>query len=716
MNVAETISRYLVGGIFYLFMFAGCSAASYAISVRYFSQLTTSVRLLAAAVAFYWIISVWFIATASVGGWTLPGSLALSLALLLLAGRFFTTSSRRKIALKDVKTARRALRLLAMPKILLMLSPLLLSIGIRFGRGLVAPPLAWDALTYHLLKAGRWVQTGGFARESAPYAAQYYDYFPSLGSVPWAWTMLASHSDELLVWTSLLVYLGTVLCCYAASRCLGCNRRLAALACAIVASSPAVVGFFTSCYVDTTGLAMLLCSAGLLVQLVRTGNIALGVFSAGAAALAAGTKHSFAPSCVIVASAAVIALPWKGRLGASVRGSFLLFLVSIPPMFEYFRAQFRFSNPVYPIGLHLPGNLRLVGNEGFMEALYGPTRGKSSYDPAEIENFVKTFLFGNLDSEHLNLTFWAPVVALCGLIALVRFWGSNRGLYLVAVTSVVIAAAAPVLSLLGPQAAHYRGLYALTMGRFFLPLYACLLIMLLRQQVPGYKLVAFGAFGVNLWYQLPWGYKSRDIVLFGIMLVVVLLGIVWPIVRLRGQQMSARIAGAICLAASLFLLAGVAVVRDRSRSFYYRNNIAYFDHYRLYPASVIADIWEYCDTLRGATIACTSGFAMNGQTWYRYPLMGKRLQNKIVYIPPTTDGSLESLLTDNPQLDPAKWIERLYAGGVHYLVMFFPQPAEAGWVDRLPQLFRLILVNQGDRGVMYELSPLVNKGGGEAGP
>lgn len=92
---------------------------------------------------------------------------------------------------------------------------------VRLVRGLVAPPLVTDALTYHLLRAGRWASTGGWAAERGPDVWGYYEFHPVAGDALWAWAMLPFSSDAVVGLASALTWLALGLSTYAAARALG---------------------------------------------------------------------------------------------------------------------------------------------------------------------------------------------------------------------------------------------------------------------------------------------------------------------------------------------------------------------------------------------------------------------------------------------------------------------------------------------------------------
>ncbi|MER3439502.1 MAG: hypothetical protein C4346_18985, partial [Chloroflexota bacterium] len=61
-----------------------------------------------------------------------------------------------------------------------------------------------------------------------------------------------------------------------------------------------------------------------------------------------------------------------------------------------------------------------------------------------------------------------------------------------------------------------------------------------------------------------------------------------------------------------------------------------------FPRGSVAG-WRYLDNpSRPLTIAFTTGWTPPGHHWFLYPLMGRRLQNRITYISPAPSGALLS--------------------------------------------------------------------------
>ena len=90
------------------------------------------------------------------------------------------------------------------------------------SRMLILPPLAWDALTYHVVKAAMWVQAGGPLTFEAPGGWSFYKLRLAGAESFVAWAMLPSGNDLLVCALDMVWWLGTG-CAVAA---LGCELGL----------------------------------------------------------------------------------------------------------------------------------------------------------------------------------------------------------------------------------------------------------------------------------------------------------------------------------------------------------------------------------------------------------------------------------------------------------------------------------------------------------
>src|SRR5439155_10110040 len=70
-------------------------------------------------------------------------------------------------------------------------------VAIVVAHSLLLPPLGWDSLTYHAVKAARWVQRAGFVDAVAPGTWAVYRNYWAGAEVLTAWSMLPFHADTL---------------------------------------------------------------------------------------------------------------------------------------------------------------------------------------------------------------------------------------------------------------------------------------------------------------------------------------------------------------------------------------------------------------------------------------------------------------------------------------------------------------------------------------
>jgi hypothetical protein len=92
-------------------------------------------------------------------------------------------------------------------------------------------------------------------------------------------------------------------------------------------------------------------------------------------------------------------------------------------------------------------------------------------------------------------------------------------------------------------------------------------------------------------------------------------------------------------------------------------------------------------------IAITGGPKQNSDHWFGYVLLGPRLANRVVYVPPTRDGGI----ADNGphgdlerRADAASWHARLLAGKIGAVMTFGPRSLEQQWMDAAPDLYRRV--------------------------
>jgi hypothetical protein len=243
-----------------------------------------------------------------------------------------------------------------------------LVILVRTARGLAAPPLAWDALTYHLLKAGRFVQSGGLAAELAPDAWGYYEYFPPGSEIVYAWGMLPGHGDAFVALTGLLIWIGAVVATFGAARALGAAIESSGLAALAVGLVPGVTQHLMSAYSDIALLAGVLLAFVFVQRSGAPGQAREAILAAVALGLCAVIKHQGLP----IAAAGGLLLAWRTRRAPRfAAGAALACAAAAVVMLPaYARAWIDTGSPVFPLRVEIAGRVILPGHEGLGWLLY----------------------------------------------------------------------------------------------------------------------------------------------------------------------------------------------------------------------------------------------------------------------------------------------------------------------------------------------------------
>jgi hypothetical protein len=101
-------------------------------------------------------------------------------------------------------------------------------------------------------------------------------------------------------------------------------------------------------------------------------------------------------------------------------------------------------------------------------------------------------------------------------------------------------------------------------------------------------------------------------------------------------------------------------------------------------------IWERLDGADPKRLAVTCGWDGMGHSCYLYPLMGSRLQNRVLYVPPTLDGSVVDYGDEDlgRAVQLRAWLTRLLEEDVDHVVLIPPSsPERSSWIVHLPDVF-----------------------------
>lgn len=668
------------------------AATAYALAVRLLPKQAGSRRLAVTATLALAIAAAWFLVLGSLGLLSVGATSA-----ALIGGGLWALTQREQLAAPlhdDAARAREAWRELRGSWAgWVLLLPLAVAV-VRLGRALAHPPLATDALTYHLLRAGHWTRAGGLAREPAPDMWGYADFYPPIGDGLWALAMLPVHGDALLGAAAFAIWLAVPLGAYACVRGLEARRDLAALTAGAMACLPAVLVFSTPGYVDTLLLALIVLACAHLT-LAEGRGVGPAIL---AASVAGGVKHTGLVALAIVGLLALVIAARRGRgrqvLIASIGGAALLALA-------YGHAALDTGNPLYPFSFSALG---WNGNEE--NALLH----SGQLAPPELTRSSATRLIGwlfwptlELGVQHLNFGPVAPVLLILGIVGAVR--GIGRPEHRAVTAGLLALTLAFGVGFASDGMLAFRTFMAPAAGRLLLPGVAGL-ILLAPLAPRSLALPTMGAaVVVGSTLSFPQGLSSASIApvlgTLGLVAIPVAAG-TW--LARRGRGPAAATAALVGLAVAG---AGIGSLREGTRYSTWSEAVdahSFDPHPTDARASAAWPIWEQLDGQDESTVAFVAGWDGMGHHWYRYPLLGSSLQHDVVYVTPTHDGEIvdyrdrEALAS---AVDPHAWLQRFEEREIDWLVIAAPRPVEAGWVDQLPDVFEP--VTRGGEAVLYQV-------------
>ncbi|MDX1997397.1 MAG: hypothetical protein SF066_06730 [Thermoanaerobaculia bacterium] len=662
---------------------AAFGALSWSLASRLVARSAGPALRLAAA-----LVVGFFTATAVIGLLGTAGLFRLGVLLPLL-GALAVAAWRRWPApplSADLQAGLRRARELARRPAGWLLAGTLLWLAIAWLRGTIGPPMGWDGLTYHLLKAGRLVQTGGFVFEQAPDAWEYYEYFPVGGSLLWAWPLVLFGNTVLVTSFATLQWGAALLGLYATARELEAPPEAAATAAVAVVGMPTVLGWLSSAYVDNLTLAYFALGSLFLVRCLRSAPRE-ALLAAAAFGLMAGVRVTALPllglALVLIAHEV-----WRVRR----RLVWMAMLVATIGAPSYLRAWVEQGSPLYPLPfLSHPGS-RMLAETLTSRPISGWLRTPAAAHADASLLYAPEPVYGWFLNPGPGLAL-LPVAALVGLFALGR--RERRIAAFLAITSLLM-----IGSLWSEAMEIYRtGVWSHTSGRFALPGIAALAIFAAQSGAGlagrvAQRLVAAAAALALVW-AMPRGWSSVE---FGGLLALLALagttalGLVL-FVRRQPLRLPRLAAGALGLAAALALAAQLQTAA-RYALFAEADDavLPYFQSHPLTGAYVGQwPLWQALDDGVPRRIATVAGWDGSGHNNYRFPLLGSRLQNTVVYVPITDDGSIVHALDEHAAADRlsfAAWRDRLVAAEIDVVASLPPWTSlEHTWMLRHPELF-----------------------------
>ncbi|HET9958533.1 MAG TPA: hypothetical protein VFQ61_28760 [Polyangiaceae bacterium] len=603
-----------------------------------------------------------------------------------------------------------------------MLAVLGVSYAVLGAAGAVSPLLGWDSLHYHLVHVAQWAQEGGFVPQPGVDAWEYYEHFPIGGEILWAWLCIPTRDTTLLGLAGIAVTGLAGLATYVAARSLSSSvpgqvevaPGRAVLAGCVVLSPPAVAMFATNGYVDNATFSFAAAGFALLLAAMRSPapNVVPWIaLSFAAFGLAIGVKTTAIGFAALGAVCALVLLLARRAGARRIVGSALLaipgLLIAVPRLVE---TWIRRGSPMYPFPLKL-GKWVISAGESELVALLTARYADKRLEAAKSELFQLLFVRSvRPDWPHVNFGWGGAALLLAGAIGL-GFWLTRRPKDLrVWLFLALICTALPYFS--GPNTLGYRIYWWWIIARFMLG--ALLALVLLASVVPG-RWVDYVFAGCSVGgaaYALGSGMCSyRWIGAASVLFSATCIGGLSWIIRRSGYPKLATgliLSGALGLASLLLMLRkelAYIVLAGALRGQCYEG------HPLTHAVLFARPVWDALADAPPRRIALVSGFEGVGHNVFRYPLLGRRWQHRVVYVAPSADGKLRGHpdiygLRDRPALSFEAWLSRLKQQRVTHVVLVPPfNVEEYRWVFEHKRHFVLEQRGEKDYAFLFRVVP-----------
>ncbi|MFH0821338.1 MAG: hypothetical protein V2B18_01205 [Pseudomonadota bacterium] len=686
-----------------IFLVAGMFYVASGTADRILGLEAISVRWCGIIVVGLWITTVCFHVMAAAGIFGLPAVVALTVCLVglvrvtgyrvgaLVNGLRQDMLQCREFVLTSTNRFQKGL--------LVVLGIGAVLVGCRSG---LLPPLAWDALTYHAVKAGMWVQNGHLSLMEAPGGWYNHRIFSGGGTIFHALGMLLFHSDFIAGVVDFVHWLCLLPALFLLGRCVGLSRKSAFVSALYCLFVPVVVFPVGGYYVDNAVALTLVLGVAFAAEFLLHLHARYLVMSLAALGVAAGIKLVAAlPLCGIVAVVVLRIIahrPFQARKAAMCGAALLLMAVPIVPWLV--QSMHATGYPLSPFPVKVFG-ITLGESTPVTDWLFGLQEAQP-YDLREEANalgqlFRRPFRFSVRpwrDGDAWmpgNYSLLSLVPLSIGVVSLVA--SIKRRVWVGLLIGVVVGAVWG--QYMGPGFTYIRRYLAWCNARFLLgaclPLFAISPLVLGGKWLEGFLNFLLCASVLHLvlgaaiyWQPFEFPYLA------GAASATIAAGIAaYSAARLRPPK-PALVATALLLA----LLTCQAWTRTHIR--YEAVEKSYFSYFVSQYWAKAAELVD--DPSQPRNIAVTGGPERESHNWFMYMFMGRSLQNTIRYVPITESGKI---LHFGPGADPTErvsyesWLARVHRHGITEVMSFFPASVELGWMRAHPEAFNLIVEGEG---------------------
>jgi hypothetical protein len=675
----------------------GLFFSGYVLAARLLGRHPTLVRWVGVAVCGTWIASAAFHVLSAFGAFSLPGALgAVSISALFAV----TLGSGEKPIPwwwgRDLRWVERMRRRFVRSRHRSIALTFALLAAIVVVHSLLLPPLGWDSLTYHTVKAGMWVQHGRVVYLVAPGTWALYENFWAGAEVLTAWSMLPFHSDTLAMAMQAAHWLVLGLAVVALVRELGAREPYASSVAALVLATPTLRMQVGTGYVEVVQLMFLVSGTALAASFLRKPDGGALLLAAAALGLASGVKFTLLPISLLMLAMLfphAVGTAESRRPASWIIGAFVAFAIGVTPwLWHAYRTT---GAPLSPLPVRLFGVEVGRANPEVQPYLARATSGETL--AAELVRLEDALVRG-----YENPGIATAIAMVLGFLSWP--WLLRRRIALASLILLVLVTS--LLEYYSAGLSVVRQHWPASSVRFLLvPLVfgVALSVVSCRREV-GFRrfylwflwagaLLDFGLY-------IAQGISPRAAVgISGLLVSAAVLGAVAVWLGRRVPSPSLRFS-VFTAATSLFLVV-TSAAHDRMRPELERVG---------FVSAPIRPYWLDAATRvdepsRPRRIAVTSGPWVRGDNWFVYPFLGRHLQNEVLYIPSSRDGVLRHFgsAARNDEYartaDFPSWLARLRHANVTEVMSFSPASLELGWMDAHPEVFRRLVGDVGDWGL-----------------
>jgi hypothetical protein len=562
------------------------------------------------------------------------------------------------------------------------------------ARALILPPLGYDTLTYHGPRAAMWATTGREATLRMPGGWAMYRHFPSGGESLGAWAMLPLHDDTFYILVDAALWLAWLPVLAALCNEVDLPRRSRAALCLYVMTIPAIYFFVPSGYVDVSSHLLLISMTLFALRAVSGKTARASACLAIACGLTALTIKVTALAMPVIVAAAmllatrrVIADRIEVLRGIGLGGA--LGLCALGPMLV--RATLEQGYPFSPFPLRILGITLGVAPPELAWWNEPPpelnTRANEIHQLAMLFG-VDQLYWPSFGAASIPLVLLAPL----GLYMLFR---ERRWPALLLGTLML----SQVASYAHPAFTTTRIQFGWVNGRFFalLPTIAALLVARLwrrpvAQWVQAAYFVLASAFSIGCYYHYL--IADAEYAALAVLLAAGLLAIVLAEPGSRLLSTRALGLGALLLVGAAFVCGTPSLQAYRARTRYQLLPTSAIGHRIHWLSSALAPVVDQPGKPHRIAITAGPNKLAGGQHIYYF--LGSKLQNELVYVPVTRDGSVPVYDRDQPTprlAGPSAWTKRVRESGASHVVVLAPAWHEYGWLGRMTKDFELVGAN-----------------------